>query len=407
MIRIFIYLFFLNFSHSLHPLFVNNRYNFKDKDLLNAEKILANYIGHTYSLGVNSGGMALTLSLIAIKNKYNLTNHHPIFTNSFTFNAVPSSIVNANFDPFLLETDEKLLLDLDNLEFHLSNLKMKTPVLLLSYMRGRIPNINKLMTIVKKYNVVLIEDCAHAYGCLWDKKKLGSFGEISIISCQSNKLISTAEGGFILTSDDDLMACSLIASGCYENLYLKHEFLSPSENYINKYKFIIPNFSVRMTPLQGYIFNTQFKNIENTIRKINNNYKYLKSLNSNPYIEYIEQYSNVRPVYDSLQFRIINITQTEFEFYIKTLNELGNYNFQSFISSDNSRFFQNWKFFYNNFSLPNTENNLLNVCDFRIPMDYTLDDLYNLNDNMDRAFYITFISSIYGSTFFGKLYNKN
>ena len=116
---------------------------------------------------------------------------------------------------------------------------MKTPVLLLSYMRGRIPNINKLMTIVKKYNVVLIEDCAHAYGCLWDKKKLGSFGEISIISCQSNKLISTAEGGFILTSDDDLMACSLIASGCYENLYLKHEFLSPSENYINKYKFII------------------------------------------------------------------------------------------------------------------------------------------------------------------------
>ena len=115
MIRIFIYLFFLNFSHSLHPLFVNNRYNFKDKDLLNAEKILANYIGHTYSLGVNSGGMALTLSLIAIKNKYNLTNHHPIFTNSFTFNAVPSSIVNANFDPFLLETDEKLLLDLDNL----------------------------------------------------------------------------------------------------------------------------------------------------------------------------------------------------------------------------------------------------------------------------------------------------
>jgi dTDP-4-amino-4,6-dideoxygalactose transaminase len=407
MFRILIYLLFFGVTNSLHPIFINNRYNFKDKDLLNAEKNLANYIGHSYSLGVNSGGMALTLSLIAIKNKYNLSNHHPIFTNSFTFNAVPSSIVNANFDPYLLETDDKLLLDLDNLEYHLSNSKIKRPVLLLSYMRGRIPNINKLMNIVKKYNVILIEDCAHAYGCLWNKKKLGSFGEISIISCQSNKLISTSEGGFILTSDDELMACSLIASGCYEDLYLKHDFLSPSKNIIDKYKFTIPNYSVRMTPLQGYIFNTQFKNIENTIKQINKNYEYLKSLNSNPYIQYIEQYPNVRPVYDSLQFRIMNISESEFEFYITTLNQLGNYNFQSFLSSDNARLYKNWQFFNNNFSLPNTQINLLNVCDFRIPIDYTLDDLYNLNDNMDRAFYITYISSIYGTTFFGKLYNKN
>lgn len=407
MFRFLIYLLFFCVTNSLHPIFINNRYNFKDKDLLNAEKNLANYIGHSYSLGVNSGGMALTLSLIAIKNKYNLSNHHPIFTNSFTFNAVPSSIVNANFDPFLLETDDNLLLDLDNLEYHLSNSKIKTPVLLLSYMRGRIPNINKLMNIIKKYNVVLIEDCAHAYGCLWDKKKIGSFGEISIISCQSNKLISTSEGGFILTSDDELMACSLIASGCYEDLYLKHDFLSPSKNVIDKYKFTIPNYSVRMTPLQGYIFNTQFKNIENTIKTINKNYKYLKSLNSNPYIQYIDQHPKVRPVYDSLQFRIVNISQSEFELFIKTLNQLGNYNFQSFLSPDNARFYQNWNFFNNNFSLPNTQNNLLNVCDFRIPIEYTIDDLYNLNDNIDRAFYITHISSIYGSTFFGKLYNKN
>tara|TARA_Y100000389_G_scaffold205049_1_gene262431 strand:+ start:7535 stop:8758 length:1224 start_codon:yes stop_codon:yes gene_type:complete len=407
MIRYIIFILFINLANPLHPIFINNRYKMNDNLLLNAEKKLARYIGHKYSLGVNSGGMALTLSLIAIKNKYNLTNNHPIFTNSFTFNAVPSSIVNANLDPFLLETDDKLLLDLDNLEYHLSNSKIKTPVLLLSYMRGRIPNINKLMSIIKKYNVVLIEDCAHAYGCLWDKKNIGSFGEISIISCQSNKLISTSEGGFILTSDDDLMACSLIASGCYENLYLKHEILSPPKNIIDKYQFIIPNYSVRMTPLHGYIFNAQFKRIEYTIKKLNQNYKYLKSLNSNPYIQYIEQYPNVRPVYDSLQFRIINFTQPEFDFYIKTLNQLGDYNFQSFTSSDNSRFYKNWKFFNNNFSLPLTQKNLLNVCDFRIPIDYTNDDLYNLNDNMDRAFYITHISTLYGTTFFGKLYNKN
>ena len=149
MFRFLIYLLFFCVTNSLHPIFINNRYNFKDKDLLNAEKNLANYIGHSYSLGVNSGGMALTLSLIAIKNKYNLSNHHPSFTNSFTFNAVPSSIVNANFDPFLLETDDNFLLDLDNLEYHLSNSTIKTPVLLLSYMRGRIPNINKLMNIIK------------------------------------------------------------------------------------------------------------------------------------------------------------------------------------------------------------------------------------------------------------------
>jgi|TARA_B110000858_G_scaffold16512_1_gene16688 dTDP-4-amino-4,6-dideoxygalactose transaminase len=152
----------------------NNRYQNFDRSenyLLTAENMLSKYIDKKYCLGVNSGGMAITLSLIAIKKLYNLLDNSIVFSNSFTFNAVPSAIVNANFKPVFVETDKHLLIDLDDLELKIQKYKCKKNVLVLSYMRGRIPNMDKVLKLCNKYNIIMLEDAAHAYGCMWNKKK--------------------------------------------------------------------------------------------------------------------------------------------------------------------------------------------------------------------------------------------
>merc|ERR1740138_739491 len=99
----------------------------------------------------------------------------------------------------------------------------------LSYMRGRIPDLDLVMDICKRYDVKLLEDNAHGYGAAWKGRKMGNFGLVSTISTQANKLINTGEGGLIFTSNDRIMSYFMFSTGCYEELWKKHERLTPSK----------------------------------------------------------------------------------------------------------------------------------------------------------------------------------
>merc|ERR1719428_2686420 len=120
-----------------------------------------------------------------------------VYSNSFTFNAVPSAIVNAGFKPVLCETMPDLTVDLTDLERRICDdkaLGYKHQILVLSYMRARIPDMDVVMQICTKHGILLLEDNAHGYGVSWRKTRVGSFGLLSTISTQSNKLINTGEG---------------------------------------------------------------------------------------------------------------------------------------------------------------------------------------------------------------------
>ena len=53
----------------------------------------------------------------------------------------------------------------------------------------------------KKYNFKIIEDCAESHGAIFNNKKVGSFGDVSTFSFYSNKIITTGEGGMVMTSN--------------------------------------------------------------------------------------------------------------------------------------------------------------------------------------------------------------
>jgi len=285
--------------------------------LLKSERKLAEYFGMKYGIGVASGGLAIMLGLKAMKRV-----HFPevreedmrVYSNSFTFNAVPSAIVNAGLPLVLCETTSTLVIDLVDLESQILTDQAKghagKQILVLSYMRARVPDMDEVLRICSEYKVMLLEDNAHGYGVEWKGRKVGSFGLVSTISTQSNKLINTGEGGFCFTSDPDIMSFFMFSSGCYEELYKKHEEMMPPIEVLKKYRYTVPNFSCRMSNMAAALVWPQIEVLHERIDAHNKAYDRLVELvtaqkDSGVNIEFIPMHHNVSPVWDSLQMRVL------------------------------------------------------------------------------------------------------
>lgn len=371
---------------------INSR---KKNYLLESEMELSQYFGMKYALGVCSGGMAIMLGLKAIKRVMIgadiADSSIRVYSNSFTFNAVPSAIYNAGFNPVLIETTPELTIDLEDLEEQLKNdynigFKGKM-VLVLSYMRARIPDMDEIIRLCKTYECILLEDNAHGYGCEWNGKKIGSFGVVSTISTQSNKLINTGEGGYIFTNNPSMMAFFMFSAGCYESLYEKHETMCPPIDILQKFRFSVPNYSCRMTNIQGSMICEQIRVLQQRIDSHNTLYyalkdKVLSKLNGNQYLEFIPHLEKVSPVYDSLQIRILdgdkgkalNYEHSNLNNFIKSLAEKG-FKIQKFHDFENARYYPSWNYVDLDRKLPKTDLVLQNTLDMRLSCTDTMEDI--------------------------------
>jgi len=342
--------------------------------LLKAEEKFAKLLGVKYCVGVNSGGTALKFCLQGIEDR---VTSKIVLTNAFTFNAVPSAIVNAGFIPHLVETTPSLCIDLEDLELQIENTGAQ--ILMLSYMRGFVPDLDAILEICERRNVILVEDCAHAYGIQYKGKMVGSFGVASGLSTQSNKLINTGEGGFLLTNDEEIMARSIIAAGSYEKHWMKHGSMTPSEDMIERFRKSVPNQSVRLSNVQGAMASVQFDDINERISALNGNFSKLKSMVSgNPNVKVIMQANFITtPVYDSIQMKVDGLTQAQRETVQDEVQK--KYKFQIFMHPENARYYKSWHFMeWARRPLPVTERNLENVFDMRISHTATTDELSDI-----------------------------
>ena len=142
-----------------------NRYQAKESAcnfLLKSEEFFAQYVGMKYALALNSGGIAISLGLEAMKRvlfKEDDFDQIRVYSNAFTFNAVPSACVVAGFRNTLklIEATPELTIDLDHLETCIKeDLESKRfapgkMILVLSYMRGRVPDMHRVMELCKTY----------------------------------------------------------------------------------------------------------------------------------------------------------------------------------------------------------------------------------------------------------------
>lgn len=249
---------------------------------------------------------------------------------------------------------------------------------MLSYMRARVPNLDNVCAMCQKHGVILVEDNAHGYGCTWTsggtRRNTGTFGVVSTISTQSNKVINSGEGGFIFTSNDDVMSYCMFAAGCYEALYKKHGSMCPPQVSLDKFKYTVANYSCRMSNVAGAMVYEQIKVLQQRIDAHNQGYAYLKSLleTRRPELEFIPLVEGVSPVYDSLQLRVNGGSgaepdhDPELEAFVKAMGARG-IKLQIFFTPDNARYYKTWQFMADSEqSLPLTNSNLRNVVDIRL-----------------------------------------
>ena len=229
------------------------------------EKELARYVGAKYCLTFNSGTSALHASLISISLRPN----EEVLVPSFTFISTANSILMAGGIPHFVDIEkERLGLDPRQSELCISkNVKAIMPV----HYAGFPCKIDELREIADRKKIYLIEDAAESLGSKINKKKTGAFGDLSILSFAPNKIITTGEGGAVLTNSKKLFEkLKLIRShGRLENSNYFSSSLKP--------KYVTLGYNWRMSTMVAALGISQLKRIDKIIGMRRKNAAFLSS----------------------------------------------------------------------------------------------------------------------------------
>ena len=250
------------------------------------EKKWAEKIGTKYSVFVNSGSSSILLTLAALKYTNRLKNNKVVVP-SLSWATDLSSPMLLGLDPILCDCNlNDLSCDLDHLE---EIFKTESPsVLILVSVLGLVPDMNRIIELCKKYNVLLLEDVCESMGSKYKGEYLGTFGLASFFSMYFGHHLSTIEGGFINTNDKDLYNSLLMmrSHGWSRDLSIEdqnqYNTKYNTDSFSSLYNFYLPGFNLRSTDLQAFIGLRAIDKLDNYSQKRNLNFKfYLKNLTNN------------------------------------------------------------------------------------------------------------------------------
>lgn len=255
------------------------------------------YFDKQYGLLTNSGSSANLLMMLAMTSKrgYNLPKGTKVITPIAGFPTTVNPIFQVGFTPVFVDIElETLNLDLDQVEQACIN-NPDAKIITFAHVLGNPPNMNRLMQIVEKYKLILLEDCCDALGSTYEGKKLGSFGEMASCSFYPAHHMTMGEGGFV--------ACKNVATeriirsfrewgrGCYcvgkQNLLEKgscgcrfSNWLPALPEYIFDHKYTYEEIGYNLKPieLQASIGLVQMEKLGEIGQKRRANYnQYLKA----------------------------------------------------------------------------------------------------------------------------------
>lgn len=234
-------------------------------------------IGVKHSIMCNSGSSANLLMLSALKSHrlFGFENVE-VLTPAVCFPTTIAPIIQVGFKPKFVDVEmETLNLDLDELEKAITS---KTKVVIFAHVLGNPPNMDRLMKICRKYNLILLEDNCDSLGSTWKGKPLGSFGLMSSCSFYPAHHISTGEGGMVSTNNkkaaDVLRSMSMWGRACTcvgsANYSLRGtcgkrfcEWLKPKHKGVLDHKYVYKEIGYNLKPLdmQGAIGLAQIKKL--------------------------------------------------------------------------------------------------------------------------------------------------
>jgi len=229
------------------------------------ENSIKDYVNCDYCACLNSG----TSSLHALLLAYGIQKGDNVIVPSFSFISTANAVLFVNGSPIFADIEENTFgLDPKSIELQINE---KTKVIIPMDYGGMSCNIFDIKKIAEENNIKVIEDAAEALGSSIKGEKVGSVADSSIFSFCGNKVLTTGEGGAIVTNDKEIFEkVKLIRS--HGRMDQKNYFQNNQES-----NYLMLGYNWRMSSITASLGISQMKKLDKIIKMRQRNAKYLNS----------------------------------------------------------------------------------------------------------------------------------
>lgn len=220
----------------------------KGKFITQFENSFSEFIGVNHSAAVCNGTVAIHVALLSL----GIGDGDEVIVPSFTYIASVNAIKYTGAKPVFVDSD-LLTWQIDSTKIE-DRITKNTKAILVVHLYGLPCEMDAILSIAKKHKLYIVEDCAEAFGSLYKRKHIGSFGDISTFSFFGNKTITTGEGGMVVTNDTSLHE---------KAVHLKGQGLAKDREYYHD----IVGYNYRMTNICAAIGCAQLERANELIEK--------------------------------------------------------------------------------------------------------------------------------------------
>ncbi|TDH27832.1 DegT/DnrJ/EryC1/StrS family aminotransferase [Segetibacter sp. 3557_3] len=162
------------------------------------ETSFSKFIGRRFATTVANGSAALDIAIQAV----GISPGDEVIMPTFTIISPALSVVRVGGVPVLVDSDSRSYnMNVDEIERKITN---KTKAIIMVHIYGLPVEVDKILALAEKYQLKVIEDAAEMHAQTYKGKMCGTFGHVSIFSFYANKLITSGEGGMVLTDDPEI-----------------------------------------------------------------------------------------------------------------------------------------------------------------------------------------------------------
>jgi 8-amino-3,8-dideoxy-alpha-D-manno-octulosonate transaminase len=230
----------------------------KPTKVLRLEEKFAEYMETRFALGVTSGTAALDCAVAGL----GIGPGDEVIVPAYTWWSDYTCVVHAGALPVFADIDRTLNIDPKDFERKITS---RTKAIIAVHLLGTPCDMDPIMKIAHKNSVAVLEDCAQCVGGSYHGKKLGSIGDVGIYSFQVNKMITSGEGGAVVTSNPVIYerAARFHDMGTIRGLFLDRSGPSRVETFAGE------NF--RMSEFTGAVLGAQLSKLDSMLSQLRGN----------------------------------------------------------------------------------------------------------------------------------------
>lgn len=239
----------------------------KGKYIEEFEEKFANYCGCRYGVSTTSGTTALHLAMASL----GIGPGDEVIIPAFTMVATAFAVVYTGARPVLVDSEpETWNMDINQIEGKITN---GTKAIMPVHIYGHPCDMDPILELARERNLYVVEDAAEAHGAEYKGKKAGGIGDVGCFSFYGNKIITTGEGGMIVTSDEEIAE----RARSLKDLAFSRE---------RRFLHTDVGFNYRMTNIQAAIGLAQFERIDELAE--------MRRRNARLYNEYLKEVKGIR-----------------------------------------------------------------------------------------------------------------